>query len=103
MRRGRFCRYGGVWQKSTGILVEISLLPNGIPDSDTFRRVFEKLNPTELSSCLINWISCERTKRGTVAIDGKTICGSGNGKHKAYHVIIAFVAENQLTLGELAV
>ncbi|MBE6868642.1 MAG: ISAs1 family transposase [Ruminococcus albus] len=78
-------------------------LPNGIPDSDTFRRVFEKLNPSELSSCLINWISCERTKRGTVAIDGKTICESGNGKHKAYHVISAFVAENQLTLGELAV
>ena len=56
-------------------------LPNGIPDSDTFRRVFEKLNPSELSSCLINWISCERTKRETAAIDGKTICGSGNGKH----------------------
>ncbi len=35
-------------------------LPNGIPDSDTFRRVFEKINPSELSSCLINWISSER-------------------------------------------
>lgn len=78
-------------------------LPNGIPDSDTFRRVFEKLNPSELSSCLINWISAERTKRGVVAIDGKTICGSGNAKHKAYHVISAFVAESQLTLGELTV
>ena len=78
-------------------------LPNGIPDSDTFRRVFEKLDPSEVSSCLIDWISDERTKRGTVAIDGKTICGSGNNKHKAYHVISAFVAENQLTLGELAV
>lgn len=78
-------------------------LPNGIPDSDTFRRVFEKLNPSELSSCLINWVSEERTKRGTAAIDGKTICGSGNSQHKAYHVVSAFVAENQLTLGELAV
>lgn len=78
-------------------------LPNGIPDSDTFRRVFEKLNPSELSSCLINWVSTERTKRGTVAIDGKTICGSGNDKHKAYHVVSAFVAENQLTLGEITV
>ena len=38
-----------------------------------------------------------------MAIDGKTICGSGNDKHKAYHVISAFVAENQLTLGELTV
>ena len=71
-------------------------LPNGIPDSDTFRRVFEKLNPSELSSCLVNWISVERNSRGTVAIDGKTICGSGNDKHRAYHVVSAFVAENQL-------
>ena len=78
-------------------------LPNGIPDSDTFRRVFERLNPIELSSCLINWVSEERIKRGVVAIDGKTICGSGNEKHRAYHVISAFVAENQLTLGELTV
>ena len=78
-------------------------LLNGIPDSDTFRRVFEKLNPSELSSCLINWVSVERNSRGTVAIDGKTICGSGNDKHRAYHVVSAFVAENQLTLGEICV
>ena len=78
-------------------------LLNGIPDSDTFRRVFEKLNPSELSSCLVNWISVERNSRGTVAINGKTICGIGNDKHKAYHVISAFVAENQLTLGEICV
>ena len=78
-------------------------LLNGIPNSDTFRRVFEKLNPSELSSCLINWVSVERNSRGTVAIDGKTICGSGNDKHKAYHVVSTFVAENQLTLGEICV
>ena len=78
-------------------------LPNGIPDSDTFRRVFEKIEPSELSSCLINWITVEREKRGVIAIDGKTIRGSGNAQHKAYHVISAFVAENQLTMGELTV
>lgn len=78
-------------------------LPNGIPYSDTFRRVFEKLNLSQLSSCLINWVSEERTKRVTVTINGKTICGSGNDKHKAYHFVSAFVAENQLNLGELAV
>jgi len=84
-------------------LAEFLELPNGIPDSDTFRRVFEKLNPSEFSSCLINWISVERTKRDVVAIDGKTICGSGNDKHKVYHVIGAFVAENQLILEKLTV
>lgn len=78
-------------------------LPNGIPDSDTFRRVFEKINPSELSECLINWLSVERKKRSVVAVDGKTICGSGNNTHKAYHVVSAFIAENQITLGELTV
>ena len=84
-------------------LVKFLELPNGIPDSDTFRRVFEKIDPAELSSCLNNWINTERDKRSTIAIDGKTICGSGNSEHKAYHVISAFVAENQITLGELTV
>ncbi len=78
-------------------------LPSGIPDSDTFRRLFERLNPSELSSCLYDWLEIEREKRSVVAIDGKTIRGSGNSNHKAYHVVSAFVAEKQITLGELAV
>lgn len=41
--------------------------------------------------------------RKIVEIDRKTICGSDNHKHKAYHVVIVFVAENQLTLGEICV
>lgn len=84
-------------------LAEFLELPNGIPDSDTFRRVFEKINPSELSSYLINWISAEREKRSVTAVDGKTICGSGNSQHKAYHVVSAFVAENQITPGEINV
>lgn len=76
-------------------------LPNGIPDSDTFRRVFERLDPLELSECLNNWVGIERKKRSTVNIDGKTICGSGSAEHKAYHVVSAWVCENQITLGEL--
>ena len=78
-------------------------LPNGIPDSDTFRRVFENLNPEELSECLVNWLDVELPDRCVIAVDGKTICGSGNKKHKAYHVVSAFVAENQITLGEITV
>jgi predicted transposase YbfD/YdcC len=44
-----------------------------------------------------------RENRSVIAVDGKTIRGSKNAKHKAYHVISAFAAENQITLGELAV
>jgi len=76
-------------------------LPNGIPDSDTFRRVFERIDPQELLECLNNWLGNEREKRRVVNIDGKTICGSGNAEHKAYHVVSAWVCETQITLGEL--
>ena len=75
-------------------------LPNGIPDSDTFRRVFERLNPEELAKILQETVT---TEGKTVAIDGKTICGSSNDQHRAYHVVSAWVAENQITLGQLAV
>ena len=74
-------------------------LPNGIPDSDTFRRVFERIDPKEMAE-ILNEITEVIGK--TVAIDGKTICGSGNERHKAYHVVSAWVAENQITLGQLA-
>lgn len=83
------------------LLSEFLELPNGIPDSDTFRRVFERLNPEELSKCLYDWLSCNRKEGSVIAVDGKTICGSKNKSHKAYHVVSAFVAENQLTLGEI--
>ena len=75
-------------------------LPNGIPDSDTFRRVFERLDPKKLAEILQETVT---TTGKTVAIDGKTICGSANEQHRAYHVVSAWVAENQITLGQLSV
>ena len=76
-------------------------LPHGIPDSDTFRRVFERLNPSALAECLYDWLGQHRPEGSVIAVDGKTICGSKSENHKAYHVVSAFVAENQLTLGEV--
>lgn len=51
-------------------------IQNGIPDKDTFRRVFERLNPSEVAECLYNWLGDRETANKTVNIDGKTICGS---------------------------
>jgi len=80
-------------------------LPNGIPDSDTFRRVFERINPKELSKCLNNWIMHERqaTALKTVSIDGKTIRGSGNDYHEPYQVVSAWASEHGITLGQVTV
>lgn len=76
-------------------------LPNGIPDSDTFRRVFERIDPEALSECLYDWLGFHFTEGSVIAIDGKTIRGSKTESHKAYHVVSAFAAENRLVLGEL--
>ena len=76
-------------------------LPHGIPSSDTFRRVFERIKAEALAKCQYDWLGCHWEKGTVVAIDGKTICGSKSKSHRAYHVVSAFVAENQLVLGEL--
>ena len=76
-------------------------LPHGIPDSDTFRRVFERVKPGELAEALYSWLSTVRPEGSVIAVDGKTQRGSADKWHKAYHVVSAFVAETQLTLGEL--
>ena len=79
-------------------------LPHGIPDSDTFRRVFERLEPNALARSLNAWLDNTGKAGGrSVNIDGKTIRGSKSSKKPAYHVVSAWVAENNITLGELAV
>jgi predicted transposase YbfD/YdcC len=80
-------------------------LPNGIPDSDTFRRVYERLNPDTLQNCLNDWLKTQRELQvgDIINIDGKTIKGSGNDDHKAYHVVSAWAAENRITLGQTKV
>jgi predicted transposase YbfD/YdcC len=78
-------------------------LKNGIPDKDTFRRVFERLNPSEVAESLCGWLENRNAAGKTVNIDGKTICGSKNEAHKAYHVVSAWVSEHQITLGEVVV
>jgi predicted transposase YbfD/YdcC len=78
-------------------------LPNGIPDSETFRRMLERLKPDALQECLNNWLVAvkQRIDGEITNIDGKTIRGSGNDEHKAYHVVSAWASESQITLGQV--
>jgi predicted transposase YbfD/YdcC len=70
-------------------------LANGIPSEDTFRRLFERLNPKGLRSSLEESIGYVRSAREVINIDGKAKRGSG------VHIISAFVGENAITLGEI--
>jgi hypothetical protein len=52
-------------------------LPHGIPDEDTFCRLFERLNPGELMKCLQNWLEGMSEAGGRqVSIDGNSWRGS---------------------------
>jgi len=52
-------------------------MKNGIPDKDTFRRVFERLNPSEAAERLYSRQGNRDSTGKTVNIDGKTIRGRG--------------------------
>ena len=82
-------------------------LPNGIPCHDTFRRLFERLDPDEFQKGFLVWIEAlhEATERQVIAIDGKTLRRSfdrAKGK-SALHMVHAWATANHLLLGQLAV
>src|SRR5262245_42325484 len=54
-------------------------LPDGTPSHDTFERVFDRLDPAAFQACFRAWMESLSAALGLkqVAIDGKTLCGSG--------------------------
>jgi predicted transposase YbfD/YdcC len=88
-------------------LEEFLELPNGIPSDDTFRRVFEFINPEELNRCFTRWIETLVTNMGgeIIPIDGKTIRGSydRNQGKSALHVVSAWASEQNLVLAQMKV
>ena len=66
-------------------------LPNGIPSHDTFERVFDRIDPVAFQACFRDWVQavCDGLGLKHIAIDGKTLCGSGSDKLKALHLVSA--------------
>ena len=66
-------------------------LSHGIPHADTYRRVFERVNPEALQRCFLNWVSqvVEATGAQVVPIDGKSVKGSyeRSKKQSALHLV----------------
>lgn len=85
-------------------LVSIGLCLNGIPSHDTLNRVFRLLDPKAFNQCFMQWVkTIAATIEGGIAIDGKTLCNSGDDFDKTdpLHIVHAFATENQLLLGQL--
>jgi predicted transposase YbfD/YdcC len=86
-------------------LISVGLCLKGVPSHDTLNRVFRRLDPDAFHRCFIEWVNTiAATVEGVIAIDGKTLCNSGNEFRKTspLHIVHAFAAENSLLLGQLA-
>lgn len=82
-------------------------LPNGIPSDDTFRRVFERINPEALEQSLAKWLNVlmGSLDQEVIPIDGKTVRGSydRNQGVKALHLVSAWASEQRLVLAQVKV
>jgi predicted transposase YbfD/YdcC len=78
----------------------------GIAQAQTYRRVFQLLDPKALERAFGSWVASLQEKiRGVVAIDGKTVRGSKRdaGGDGALHVLSAYAHEAGLVIGQRAV
>lgn len=88
-------------------LEQFLVLPEGIPSADTFRRVFERINPQVFERCFRRWVESvvETVGVQVIPIDGKTLKGSydrGQGK-SAIHLVSAWSSKYRLVLGQVKV
>lgn len=95
----RWACHRGEWLSSMGLCL------NGVPSHDTMNRVFRLLDPKHFNECFMQWVrTIAATIEGVIAIDGKTLCNSGDEFRQTspLHIVHAFAAENHLLLGQLA-
>jgi predicted transposase YbfD/YdcC len=80
-------------------------LPNGVPSHDTFERVFDRIDPAAFQACFRDWMQVLHEAMGLsqIAIDGKTLRGSGSGGRQTLHLVSAWATANCLSLGQVAV
>jgi predicted transposase YbfD/YdcC len=80
-------------------------LPNGVPSHDTFERVLDRINPQAFQACFREWVGAvsEALRIKHVAIDGKTLRGSGSARLGPLHLVSAWATAQRLTLGQVAV
>lgn len=81
-------------------------LPHGIPKEDTFRRLFNAIDPEDFQKRFIGWVNMNSklSKNNVIAIDGKTMRGSSSKKNgtKPLHIVSAWASDHKISLGQVA-
>ena len=82
-------------------------MPNGSPSADTFRRVFEALDPMAFQEAFRRWLKpiLEDLDGQTIALDGKALRGAlaHATKPGAFHIMHVWATEQRLLLAQKAV
>jgi predicted transposase YbfD/YdcC len=77
------------------------VLKNGIPSQDTFLRVFAAINPKQFEAVFRRWVGgIVPALSRHLAVDGKTLRGSGKGSDSPIHRVSAFATDLGLVLGQ---
>lgn len=96
--------YGESHEQWLGQFLE---LPKGVPSADTYRRLFERIEPEALERCFLSWVKqiAQVTGAQVIPIDGKSVRGSYDRgkKQSALHLVSAWSSEHQLLLGQVKV
>ena len=79
-------------------------LSAGVPSADTLRRVMAALEPKTFRERFSTWAQAMASVLPDlqIAVDGKTIRGSGRAGLQAVHVVRAFAVNNKVVLGQLS-
>jgi len=79
-------------------------LPNGVPSDDTFRRIFNVLNPLEIQRVFEEWavLRVGELNDQHLAIDGKTSRGSRSVRRgqNALHTVSVWCNKCKISIGE---
>ena len=77
---------------------------NGIASKNTFARVFAVLDPVVFRACFMDWVKSLQAAWDdqVIAIDGKTLCNSGDERQEsgAIHLVSAFATQARLVLAQ---
>lgn len=90
------------------VLKTFLAMPNGVPSADTFRRVFEALDPKAFQDAFRRWLRpiLDNLEGQTIAMDGKTLRGAlahAADSGGAFHLMHVWATEQRLLLGQKAV
>lgn len=80
-------------------------LRHGVPSADTFAAVFAALDPDQFEACFRTWtLAVAGAIVGVLAIDGKTMRGSGDKAvgTALVHMVSAWAVDNNVVFGQIA-